>query len=498
MAFIKGIAAGAAGAAAYNLYHEVDISPGKDIASGLFEAFQRKGAAQVAEVGGAAAASCPRHGCVGVSTGICEEAPVKRGRLSTSNKQLVGFAGPRRTSQSVPRPTAKSAAQMSRMHRQVDDLQSALLKALHDKTQPTVIVQGSGRPSGCVDARVPAGRGCWRPRRRLQHPQGACRGQMPSLLLHLQHAAGLVGSHCKGQLLQVQGANIFVLALTCGPSPPLRRSTVTGAIVVVGGVVLYLRFVRGWRFSDMMYVTKGALTAMQETVTASERAGRAGVGESDLLGQLPRLGPAPSVSGKPEALLATVLLVPYPCLPIPASSPHRTSPGLTNMKVQVEAATAELVARMSTVADKQDDMLQRQEDMDGQLQDVGERVEHVQGGIAVLQHQAAYTNHAITMLCGALSEVAKRVGLGNGRYVRALDNIVHGAPQPAQQRIEGSSGGAMAALPVRVVVGGSSSGQDGAAGCCPWGAGDGVLVGGRQPGQKPQGMLQAPSSPASP
>jgi hypothetical protein len=39
------------------------------------------------------------------------------------------------------------------MHRQVDDLQSALLKALHDKTQPTVIVQGSGRPSRCGPGR---------------------------------------------------------------------------------------------------------------------------------------------------------------------------------------------------------------------------------------------------------------------------------------------------------------------------------------------------------
>jgi hypothetical protein len=50
MAFIKGLAAGAAGAAAYNIYHDVDISTGKDLASGLFDAFQRKGAAQVAEV----------------------------------------------------------------------------------------------------------------------------------------------------------------------------------------------------------------------------------------------------------------------------------------------------------------------------------------------------------------------------------------------------------------------------------------------------------------
>lgn len=48
-----------------------------------------------------------------------------------------------------------------------------------------------------------------------------------------------------------------------------------GVFVVVGGVVLYLRFVRGWKFADMMYVTKGALTSMQESVNSSEPRPRA-------------------------------------------------------------------------------------------------------------------------------------------------------------------------------------------------------------------------------
>ena len=38
--------------------------------------------------------------------------------------------------------------QLSRMHRQVDDLQTALLSALRDRGQPTVIVHGGGRASG--------------------------------------------------------------------------------------------------------------------------------------------------------------------------------------------------------------------------------------------------------------------------------------------------------------------------------------------------------------
>jgi hypothetical protein len=50
MSLFRGLAAGAAGAAAYNVYHDTDLSTGKDLATGMFEVFQRKGAAQVAEV----------------------------------------------------------------------------------------------------------------------------------------------------------------------------------------------------------------------------------------------------------------------------------------------------------------------------------------------------------------------------------------------------------------------------------------------------------------
>jgi hypothetical protein len=34
---------------------------------------------------------------------------------------------------------------MSRMHRQVDDLQSALLKSLHDRQPQTVVVHSGGK-----------------------------------------------------------------------------------------------------------------------------------------------------------------------------------------------------------------------------------------------------------------------------------------------------------------------------------------------------------------
>ena len=35
--------------------------------------------------------------------------------------------------------------QMNRMQKNIDELQSALLKSLHDKQQPTVIYAGGGR-----------------------------------------------------------------------------------------------------------------------------------------------------------------------------------------------------------------------------------------------------------------------------------------------------------------------------------------------------------------
>lgn len=104
------------------------------------------------------------------------------------------------------------------------------------------------------------------------------------------------------------------------------------------------------------------------------------------------------------------------------------------MRGQVEAATADLVERLRGVGSKADELLDKQEEMDGALRDdVGGRVDEVHAGVAALQGQVAYSNQTITLLCGALAEVAKRVGLSNGRYVRALDGLVHGAPSGGSQ-----------------------------------------------------------------
>lgn len=51
---------------------------------------------------------------------------------------------------------------------------------------------------------------------------------------------------------------------------PCRANTAAGFIVVVGGVALYLRFVKGWRLADLMYVTRSSLASMTDSMKQSE------------------------------------------------------------------------------------------------------------------------------------------------------------------------------------------------------------------------------------
>lgn len=45
-----------------------------------------------------------------------------------------------------------------------------------------------------------------------------------------------------------------------------RLGTATGVVLVIGGAALYIRFVKGWRFSDLMYVTRSSLTSLTESM----------------------------------------------------------------------------------------------------------------------------------------------------------------------------------------------------------------------------------------
>jgi hypothetical protein len=85
----------------------------------------------------------------------------------------------------------------------------------------------------------------------------------------------------------------------------------------------------------------------------------------------------------------------------------------------------------------------------------------VGGKVSAVSDQVGFSNHAILLLCGALSEMAKRVGINNGRYVKELEVLsrsVHSLP--AGGGMAAALGGGMAAG-ASLVSGGSRAGGQG-------------------------------------
>lgn len=94
----------------------------------------------------------------------------------------------------------------------------------------------------------------------------------------------------------------------------------------------------------------------------------------------------------------------------------------------------------------------------GQL---GNELALVGGKVSAVSDQVGFSNHAILLLCGALSEMAKRVGINNGRYVKELENLsrsVHSLP--AGGGMATALGGGMAAG-ASLVSGGAAGGSGG-------------------------------------
>lgn len=89
---------------------------------------------------------------------------------------------------------------------------------------------------------------------------------------------------------------------------------------------------------------------------------------------------------------------------------------METVRNQLEARAADLMERMHVLGDKQEEMLEAQ----GQL---GTELAIVGGKVSAVSDQVSFSNHAILMLCGALSEMAKRVGISNGKYVRELEHL---------------------------------------------------------------------------
>jgi len=71
---------------------------------------------------------------------------------------------------------------------------------------------------------------------------------------------------------------------------------------------------------------------------------------------------------------------------------------------------------MAILGSKQEELL----DAQGQL---GDELAAVGGKVSLVSDQVGFSNHAILLLCGALSEMAKRVGISNGKYVKELEHL---------------------------------------------------------------------------
>lgn len=89
---------------------------------------------------------------------------------------------------------------------------------------------------------------------------------------------------------------------------------------------------------------------------------------------------------------------------------------MDTVRNQLEARAADLMERMHMLGGKQEELLEAQ----GQL---GDELAVVGGKVSAVSDQVSFSNHAILLLCGALSEMAKRVGISNGKYVRELEQL---------------------------------------------------------------------------
>jgi hypothetical protein len=108
----------------YTAYRDSDtIFSSKDLASGVYELWQKKGATNIAEV----------------------RIDLQQGLSSGWAAAWLAWVPVQFLYPSGSVESAFTCLQVSRLQRNVDDLQHALLKTLHDRQQPTVIVTGNGK-----------------------------------------------------------------------------------------------------------------------------------------------------------------------------------------------------------------------------------------------------------------------------------------------------------------------------------------------------------------
>lgn len=219
-------------------------------------------------------------------------------------------------------------------------------------------------------------------------------------------------------------------------------------MLVVGGVAVYLRFVKGWKLSDLMYVTRASLSNLSESMKQSEWC--LAQEAHELASVLLCLHTLLQVSHSVQVVTGMVFIITAISLPLgyyvcqqawrtlmtwggtsvsymsqqrltrpPTHSidlPDCCCAGMDKVRNQLEARAAEMMERMHVLGSKQEEMLEAQGELGNELAVVG-------GKISAVSEQVGFSNHAILLLCGALSEMAKRVGISNGKYVRELEHL---------------------------------------------------------------------------
>ena len=191
----------------------------------------------------------------------------------------------------------------------------------------------------------------------------------------------------------------LILNMTC------RWSTTAGFVVIIGGVAVYLRFVKGWSLGDFMYVTKASLQNFKDSMQEGKH-GRCWsrmtpeyivwsiVRGGKTKRSCTEVGYRASCSprnmkfidpGVPRCLWLSCQNLQQQMSSIPVGPPP--PPGVTKLNEQLREATEDLIDKLRNVTSKQDDMLEQQAAMDEQLRLVGDDVHGVHHNVQLLQDQ---------------------------------------------------------------------------------------------------------------
>lgn len=180
--------------------------------------------------------------------------------------------------------------------------------------------------------------------------------------------------------------------------------TITAVVAGVG--VVYLRLFRGWRFTDLMYVTRSSLTKSLSQVSSG-------------------------VESVKSALQTQV---------------DSVKSKLENRLEHLRTKQAEAKAAQDAIADQQGVMASQQDNMAGQLQDVSGEVGNMHNSVRELEanldelsfHQQT-ANEGIRLLCSVVGDLMTKAGYRVASVVE-LDKYVKRPRVSGSPRVQGLEG----------------------------------------------------------